>query len=81
MKSFVKAMDKNGRDFPYLKKKFHKISNANNKEGIKINPIFCYIEELMKDRNSKVGWISQKKCIGFFHKRSEVLLRQQKFDK
>lgn len=33
MKRFVKAVDKNGRGFPYLKEKFPKINYSKIKEG------------------------------------------------
>jgi hypothetical protein len=38
MKNFVKAMDKEGRAFSYLKEKFPRISDAKIKEGIFVGP-------------------------------------------
>lgn len=46
MKNFVKAMDRNGNDFLYLKEKFSKLSDAKIKEGVLIGP---QIRQLMKD--------------------------------
>lgn len=46
MKNFVKAMDRHGEGFHYLKRKFPKISDAKIKEGIFVGP---QIRELMKD--------------------------------
>jgi hypothetical protein len=38
MKHFVKAMDKNGAEFMYLKHKFPRLSDAKIKEGIFVGP-------------------------------------------
>jgi hypothetical protein len=38
MKNFVKAMDKNGAEFMYLKHKFLRLSDAKIKEGIFVGP-------------------------------------------
>jgi hypothetical protein len=46
MKNFVKAMDKNGVGFMYLKHKFPRLSDAKIKEGIFIGP---QIRQLIKD--------------------------------
>jgi hypothetical protein len=46
MKNFVKAMDKNGTGFMYLKHKFPRLSDAKIKEGIFVGP---QIRELIKD--------------------------------
>lgn len=46
MKNFVKAMDRDGAGFLYLKEKFPKISDAKIKEGIFVGP---QIRQLMKD--------------------------------
>lgn len=46
MKNFVKAIDRNGNGFLYLKEKFPKISDAKIKEGIFVGP---QIRELIKD--------------------------------
>lgn len=48
MKNFVKAMDKNGEGFLYLKSIFSKLSDAKLKEGIFIGP---QIRLLMKNQN------------------------------
>jgi hypothetical protein len=47
MKHFVKAMDKNGAGFMYLKHKSSRLSDAKIKEGIFVGP---QIRELMKDK-------------------------------
>lgn len=67
MKNFVKAMDKNGDGFTYLKSVFPKISDAKLKEGIFVGP---QIRKLMKDifdQNLKseelATWISLKDVI------------------
>lgn len=46
MKIFVKAMDRSGDGFLYLKEKFPKLSEAKIKEGIFVGP---QIRQLMKD--------------------------------
>lgn len=46
MKNFVKAMDRNGRGFLYLKQKFPRISEAKIKEGIFVGP---QIRKIMTD--------------------------------
>lgn len=46
MKNFVKAMDRNGNGFLYLKEKFPRISDAKIKEGIFVGP---QIREIIKD--------------------------------
>jgi hypothetical protein len=46
MKNFVKAMDKNGDGFLFLKLKFPKLSDAKIKEGIFVGP---QIRTLLKD--------------------------------
>ena len=46
MKNFVKAMDRDGEGFKYLKSKFPRISEAKIKEEIFVEP---QIRELMKD--------------------------------
>ncbi|GBP27477.1 hypothetical protein EVAR_14298_1 [Eumeta japonica] len=48
MKNLVKAMNKDGGGFQYLKTKFPRISDAKMKEGIFVGP---QIRELMKDSN------------------------------
>ncbi|GBP88774.1 hypothetical protein EVAR_65373_1 [Eumeta japonica] len=48
MKNLVKAMNKDGGGFQYLKTKFTRISDAKMKEGIFVGP---QIRELMKDSN------------------------------
>jgi len=47
MKIFVKGVDKTGRGFEYLQKKFPNVSDAKIKEGIFIGP---QIRELMQDK-------------------------------
>jgi hypothetical protein len=46
MKNFVKAMDKNGAEFMYLKHKFPRLSDAKITEGIFVGP---QIRQLIKD--------------------------------
>lgn len=46
MKNFVKAMDRNGHGFQYLKDKFPRISEAKIKEGIFVGP---QIRKVMND--------------------------------
>ena len=46
MKHFVKAMDRNGAGFQFLKNKFPNISDAKIKEGIFVGP---QIRKLMND--------------------------------
>lgn len=48
MKNFVKAMDRSGLGFAYLRKTFPQISEAKIKEGIFVGP---NIRKLMKDEN------------------------------
>jgi hypothetical protein len=48
IKHFVKAMDKNGSGFLYLKEKFPKIRDAKIKEGIFVGP---QIRQKMKDNS------------------------------
>jgi hypothetical protein len=50
MKNFVKAMDKNGTRFMYLKHKLLRLSDAKIKEGIFVGP---QIRELIKMNNFK----------------------------
>ena len=38
IKNFVKAMDRNGTAFKYLKNKFPRISNTKIKEGVFVGP-------------------------------------------
>lgn len=70
-KNFVKAMDKNGAGFTYLKQKFPKISETKIKEGIFIGP---QIRELLKDlefqqqlsSTEKSAWNAFKNVVGQF---------------
>ena len=71
MKNFVKAMDKEGEGFAYLKKMFPKISDAKLKEGIFVGP---QIRQLMHDAhfeatltpNELRAWVAFKKvCENF----------------
>lgn len=48
MKNFVKAMNKNGAAFQYLRQKFPRLSDAKVKEGIFVGP---QIRNLFKDDN------------------------------
>lgn len=48
MKNLVKAMDKNGAAFQYLRQKFPRLSEAKIKEGIFVGP---QIRNLFKDEN------------------------------
>lgn len=48
MKNFVKAMDKNGKGFQYIRGKFPGLSDAKVKEGIFVGP---QIRKLLKDQN------------------------------
>jgi hypothetical protein len=48
MKNFVKAMDRNGYGFQYLKLKFPILSDGRIKEGIFVDP---QIRELLKDEH------------------------------
>lgn len=59
MKNFVKAMNKDGAGFQYLKTKFPRISDAKLKEGIFVGP---QIRELMTDEvfNSKLNKAEKK---------------------
>lgn len=71
MKNFVKAMNKEGSAFQYLKTKFPRLSDAKIKEGIFIGP---QIRELMKDSHfdsvlrgkEKVAWESFKNVVKNF---------------
>jgi len=38
LKKFVKALDKNGAGFHYLKEKFPRVNNSKIKEGIFVGP-------------------------------------------
>jgi len=66
MKNFVKIMDKNGRGFEYLRKKFPNVSDTKIKDGIFIGP---QIRELMQDKqfdedlnkNERYEWFSFKR--------------------
>jgi hypothetical protein len=68
VKNFVKAMDREGRGFTYLREKFPLISEAKIKEGIFVGP---QIRELMSDQafdqvlndNELAAWISLKEVI------------------
>ncbi|KYN14472.1 hypothetical protein ALC57_13323 [Trachymyrmex cornetzi] len=68
---YVKALDKEGECFLYLKKKFPSLSEAKIKEGVFIGP---QIRTLMKDDNfektmnikEKNGWQSFKKVVKGF---------------
>jgi hypothetical protein len=71
MKNFVKAMDRDGQGFLYLRRKFPRISDAKIKEGIFIGP---QIRELMKDQDferslnesEKAAWRSFQKVVKNF---------------
>jgi hypothetical protein len=43
MENFVKAMNKHGKGFEYLREKFSKLSDGKSKEGIFIGPLISEI--------------------------------------
>jgi len=71
LKNFVKAMDKNGTGFHYLKEKFPHVSDSKIKEGIFVRP---QIRALIRDGNfedllsqiEKSGWKSFKSVVKNF---------------
>ena len=71
MKQFVKAIDKDGTCFQYVRHKFPKISDAKLKEGIFIGP---QIRTLLKDENfvntmtkdQISAWVIFKEVVGNF---------------
>jgi len=71
MKNFVKAMDRNGTGFQYLRSKFPRLSDAKIKEGIFVGP---QIRNLMKDvdferslnNSEKPAWRSFQKVVEQF---------------
>jgi len=71
MKNFVKALDRNGPAFQYLRSKFPRVSEAKIKEGIFNGPD---IRELMSDRRfgavlqgaEKVAWDAFKDVVNNF---------------
>lgn len=68
IKNFLKAMDKDGEGFKYLRGKFPQLSDAKVKEGIFVGP---QIRKLMKDENyknlrninEKAAWEAFKKAV------------------
>lgn len=79
LKNFVKAVDRNGRGFMYLKEKFPRLSDAKMKEGIFIGP---HIRELIKDENfegqlNNLGKHGCQKCMDFFQECIDTIFRQQ----
>lgn len=64
MKNFVKAMDKEGEGFMYLKQKFPHLSDAKIKEGIFVGP---QIRHLLKDLTfeAKLNTTEKKAWIAF----------------
>nr|XP_036219079.1 uncharacterized protein LOC118680996 [Bactrocera oleae] len=64
MKNFVKAINKDGAGFQYLKTKFPRISDAKLKEGIFVGP---QIRELMKDEafESKLSKTEKRAWVAF----------------
>lgn len=58
MKNFVKALNREGQAFQYLKKKFTKMTDAKLKEGIFIGP---QIKELMNDKTFESTLNSKEK--------------------
>lgn len=71
MKNFVKAMDRSGRGFQYLKEKFPKLSEAKIKEGIFVGP---QIRSVFRDvafldtltPTEKMAWLAfQSVCDNF----------------
>jgi len=59
MKNFVKAMNKEGNGFIYLRQKFPMLSDAKIKEGVFIGP---QIRELLKDDNFKKSMSKNEKA-------------------
>lgn len=76
MKRFMKAMDKDGRGFPYLKYKFPKISGTKIKEGIFLGR---QIKRLMKDEmfEERLNYLENSAGISFKNI-VKCFLRQQK---
>ena len=70
-KNFVKAMDKNGAGFLYLKEKFPRVSDAKIKEGVFVGP---QIRTLIKDvkfdgllsKKEKIAWNAFKDVVKNF---------------
>ena len=76
MKNFVKAMDKSGTGFAYLKETFPSISDAKIKEGIFVGP---QIRTLMKDPEFPKKWNPlERKVWCCFTKTTENFLGKQK---
>jgi len=74
-KNFVKALEKNGAGFYYLKEKFPGISDPKIKEGIFVGPkIRALIRDVkFKDLLSQIeksAWKSFKSVVIFFFKKS-----------
>ena len=61
MKNFVKAMDKTGEAFLYLRKKFPRLSEAKVKEGVFIGPQILFNDEYFNNiitGDEKLAWNS-----------------------
>jgi len=70
-KKFVKAMDKNGTGFHYLKEKFPRVSNAKITEGVFVGPqIRALIEDAkfedLLNQVEKSAWRALKRVIKYF---------------
>ena len=71
MKNFVKAVDKSGRAFQYLRAKFQRLSEAKLKEGIFIGPqIRNLLDDAVFERTltpvEKNAWLAFKSvCVNF----------------
>jgi len=57
MKNFVKAMNKEGAGFCYLRQMFLRISDANIKEGIFVGP---QIRCILNDKHFEAGLVSSR---------------------
>lgn len=77
MKNFVKAMNKEGRGFQYLKQRFPKITDAKIKEGIFVGP---QINLLMRDTKfeealtdlERAAWNAFKAVTKFFFRKYKI---------
>ena len=69
-KNFVKALNKSGAGFHYLKEKFPRVSDSKIKEGIFLGP---QIRALFRDGNFEdllSAWKSFKSVVKFFFRKS-----------
>ena len=71
LKNFVKALDKNGAGFHYLKEKSPRVSDSKIKEGTFVGPQIRALirngdfEDLLS-QNEKSAWKSFKSVVKFF---------------